>query len=59
MKVKVVNKSKHDLPNYETELAAGMDLRANIDEAITLEPLERALIKTGLFIDLPKGGEAA
>jgi dUTP pyrophosphatase len=58
MKVKVVNKSKHDLPNYETEMAAGMDLRANIDEAITLKPLERTLIKTGLFIELPIGFEA-
>jgi len=58
MKVKVVNKSKHDLPNYETEMAAGMDLRANIDDAITLKPLERTLIKTGLFIELPKGFEA-
>jgi dUTP pyrophosphatase len=58
MKVKVVNKSKHDLPNYETEMAAGMDLRANMDEAITLNPLDRALIKTGLFIELPKGFEA-
>ena len=58
MKVKVVNKSKHDLPNYETEMAAGMDLRANMDEVITLKPLDRALIKTGLFIELPKGFEA-
>ncbi len=58
MKVKVVNKSRHDLPNYETELAAGMDLRANIDEVITLNPLDRTLIKTGIFIELPKGFEA-
>ena len=58
MKIKIVNKSKHQLPAYETALSAGMDLRANIDEPITLKPLERALIKTGLFIELPKGYEA-
>ena len=58
MKVKVVNKSKHDLPNYETEMAAGLDLRANLEESITLKPLERTLVKTGLFIELPKGVEA-
>lgn len=58
MKIKIVNKSKHQLPEYETILSAGMDLRANIDEPVTLKPLERALIKTGLFIELPKGYEA-
>lgn len=58
MKVKVINKSRHALPQYETEQAAGLDLRANIDESITLKPLERNLIKTGLFIELPKGFEA-
>ncbi len=58
MKIKVVNKSKHQLPAYETELSAGMDLRANIDKPVTLKPLERALIKTGLFIELPEGYEA-
>ncbi len=58
MKIKVVNKSKHKLPAYETELSAGMDLRANIDKPVTLKPLERALIKTGLFIELPEGYEA-
>jgi len=58
MKVEIINKSKHEIPAYETELAAGMDIRANIDEPITLAPLERALIKTGLFIALPKGFEA-
>ncbi|MCM8569605.1 dUTP diphosphatase [Gramella jeungdoensis] len=58
MIVKVINKSKHDLPNYETEASAGMDLRANIDEPVVLKPLERAIIKTGLFIELPIGYEA-
>ncbi len=58
MKIKIVNKSKHKLPAYETVFSAGMDLRANIDEPITLKPLERALIKTGLFIELPGGYEA-
>jgi dUTP pyrophosphatase len=56
--IKVINKSKHDLPQYETEQSAGMDIRANIDKPITLKPLERALIKTGLFIALEKGVEA-
>ncbi|MFC0875185.1 dUTP diphosphatase [Saccharicrinis sp. FJH2] len=58
MIVKIVNKSKHDLPAYSTVLSAGMDLRANIDEPITLNPLDRALVKTGLFIELPEGYEA-
>ncbi len=58
MIVKVINKSKHNLPNYETEASAGMDLRANIDEPVVLKPLERAIIKTGLFIELPIGFEA-
>lgn len=58
MKIKVVNKSKHELPSYETAFSAGMDLRANIDEAIVLKPLERAIVKTGLFIELPEGYEA-
>ncbi len=58
MKVKIINKSKHPNPNYETPLSAGMDLRANIDEPITLHPLERTLVKTGLFIELPQGYEA-
>lgn len=58
MTIKVINKSKHDLPKYQTELSAGMDLYANIDEPITLKSLERALVKTGLFISLPKGYEA-
>ena len=58
MTIKIVNKSKHQLPAYETALSAGMDLRANINEPVTLKPLERALIKTGLFIELPQGYEA-
>jgi len=58
MKVKVINKSKHALPNYETIASAGMDLRANIDKSIILKPLERAIVKTGLFMELPVGFEA-
>lgn len=58
MIVKVINKSKHTLPNYETEASAGLDLRANMDEPVVLKPLERATIKTGLFIELPVGYEA-
>lgn len=58
MKIKIINKSKHALPNYETNASAGMDLRANISKAVTLKPLERAIIKTGLFIELPVGYEA-
>lgn len=58
MNVKIINKSGHELPAYETGSSAGMDLRANITEAITLKPLERTIIKTGLFIELPVGYEA-
>jgi dUTP pyrophosphatase len=58
MKVKVVNKSKHSLPNYSTIASAGMDLRANIELPITLKPLERIIVKTGIFIELPIGYEA-
>ena len=58
MKIKIINKSGHDLPHYETEASAGMDLRANLDEPKVLKPLERAIIKTGLFIELPVGIEA-
>ena len=58
MNVQIINKSKHATPNYETEGAAGMDLRASIEETITLKPLERAIVKTGLFIALPIGFEA-
>jgi dUTP pyrophosphatase len=58
MTVKIINKSDNVLPNYETEGSAGMDLRANITESVTLGPLERAMIPTGIFIELPMGYEA-
>lgn len=58
LKIKVVNKGHQPLPQYATEQSAGMDLRANIDEPITLNPLERILVPTGLHIALPKGYEA-
>jgi dUTP pyrophosphatase len=58
MIVKIINKSNNPLPRYESEQAAGMDIRCNITEAITLQPLERKLIPTGLFIELPVGYEA-
>lgn len=58
MKVDIINKSRHALPSYATALSAGMDLRANIDEPITLGPLERRLVPTGIYIALPPGFEA-
>lgn len=58
MQIKIINKSNHLLPNYETIASAGMDLRANIIETITLKPLERTIVRTGLFIELPVGVEA-
>ena len=58
MKVEIINKSKHPLPSYATALSAGMDLRANLDEPIVLQPLERTLVPTGLFMALPAGYEA-
>jgi dUTP pyrophosphatase len=58
MTIKIINKSAHELPNYETIASAGMDLRANISESITLKSLERTIVKTGLFIELPIGYEA-
>lgn len=58
MKVEIINKSKHQLPSYATCLSAGMDLRANIDSPIELQPLQRVLVPTGLFIALPAGFEA-
>jgi dUTP pyrophosphatase len=58
MNIKIVNKSGHQLPNYSTDLSAGMDLRANLEKPETLMPLERKLIPTGLFIELPEGYEA-
>lgn len=58
MRIKIINKSANSLPEYATALSAGMDLRANLKEPVTLKPLERALIPTGLFIELPAGYEA-
>ena len=58
MNVKVINKSKHKLPKYTTQLSAGMDLRANIDADMSLKPLQRLIVKTGIFIQLPTGYEA-
>lgn len=58
MKIKIVNTSAHPLPEYATPYSAGMDLRANIDTPVTLKPLQRALIPTGLYIELPEGYEA-
>jgi dUTP pyrophosphatase len=58
MTVQIINKSKHQTPSYETILSAGMDLRANICESLILKPLERVIVKTGLFIALPAGLEA-
>ena len=55
--VKIINKSNNPLPQYSTPYSAGMDLRANLEEAVTLQPLERKLIPTGLFIELPEGYE--
>ena len=58
MKIKIINKSDHAITGYETPSSAGMDLRANISESITLQPLERAVVKTGLFVEIPVGYEA-
>lgn len=58
MNVKIVNQSKHALPAYATSLSAGMDVRANISEPVVVKPMERVLIPTGLFIQLPEGFEA-
>ena len=58
MEVKIINKSKHPLPSYATELSAGMDLRANLDKPVILKPMERKIIPTGLYIALPEGYEA-
>lgn len=58
MKIKIVNISRHSLPSYETSSSAGMDLRANLDEPVILKPLQRVLVPTGLFIELPVGYEA-
>lgn len=58
VKVKIVNRSKHELPAYGTEHAAGMDIRANLDEPMLLKPMQRVLVPTGLYIELPAGYEA-
>ncbi len=58
MNVKIINKSRHNLPNYSTPAAAGMDLRANINQPISLKPLERKIVSTGIFLQLPLGYEA-
>ncbi len=58
MNIKIINKSKHDLPHYATQGSAGMDLRANIDHPVVLQSLERCIIPTGLYIELPEGFEA-
>ena len=58
MKIKIINKSNHNLPNYETIASAGMDLRASLSESRVLKPLERTIVGTGLFIELPIGTEA-
>ncbi len=58
MQIKVINRSSHPLPRYETPLSAGMDLRANLEEPVSLKPLERDMIPTGLFLELPAGTEA-
>ena len=58
MKIKIINRSKHKLPEYSTEHAAGMDIRANLEEDVVLEPMKRALVKTGLFVEIPVGYEA-
>ncbi|MFT5860897.1 MAG: dUTP pyrophosphatase [Flavobacteriaceae bacterium] len=57
MKVKIINQSKHPLPAYETKASAGLDVRANLDQSIELNPMERVLIKTGLFMEIPEGYE--
>ena len=58
LKVQIINKSKHPLPAYATALSAGVDLRANLSEPLTLAPLQRCLVPTGLYIALPEGYEA-
>jgi dUTP pyrophosphatase len=58
MQIKVINQSRHPLPAYQTELSAGLDLRANLESPILLKPLQRALVPTGLYLELPAGFEA-
>ncbi|MCT6869226.1 dUTP diphosphatase [Apibacter sp.] len=57
MKIKVINKSKHELPEYKTAFSAGMDLRANLDASVVLKPFERKIIPTGLYMEIPPGYE--
>jgi dUTP pyrophosphatase len=57
MKIRIINKSKHELPAYSTDSSASMDIRANIDNKIVLKPMERFLIKTGLYLEIPIGYE--
>lgn len=57
MKVKIINKSKNEIPKYETKGSSGMDLRANLDEAIIIKPLDRVLVPTGIFLEIPEGYE--
>jgi dUTP pyrophosphatase len=58
MKIRVINRSKHELPDYSTDSSAGMDIRSDIDKEMVLKPMERALVKTGLYIEIPVGYEA-
>lgn len=58
MTVKIINTTEFQLPRYETRASAGLDIRANLNQAITLKPLERTLVKTGLFMEIPEGYEA-
>jgi dUTP pyrophosphatase len=58
MKIKVINKSRHQLPGYSTQASAGMDLRANLEDEIIIKPMERVLVPTGLFLEIPVGYEA-
>ncbi|MFZ5939115.1 MAG: dUTP diphosphatase [Bacteroidota bacterium] len=58
MEIRIVSKSKHELPAYSTQLSAGLDLRANLEQEIVLKPLQRVLVPTGLYIELPVGFEA-
>ncbi|ERT56764.1 dUTP pyrophosphatase [Peptoniphilus koenoeneniae] len=57
MKVKIINKSKNELPKYETKGSSGMDLRANLDESLIIKPLDRVLVPTGIFLEIPEGYE--
>jgi len=58
MKIRIINRSKHDLPKYATKASAGVDLRANIDEVIQMQPMEKTIVPTGLFMEIPVGYEA-